>query len=518
MAMLSRRQLLLLAGEAAGAGLLAGCAVSPLLLKEQFSDFGDQARPYLGLATSLREEPDYRPRIEGTVPAELSGGTLYRNGPGLFDRDGRRKRNLLDGDGLIQAFRFDGQGVQYRARFVRTEKFVEEQQAGRFIYPSWSTQAPGGFWGNFLAAGRMKSQAGITVFPWQGRLFAFDECALPYELDPVSLATVGISSLGLPPQQSVYAAHAKFDAATGEWVHFGIEYGPSPRIHVTIFRPDGRLKKHRIIAMPRYVYMHDWFVAGRYLVFVLHPVEIAYLQFLFGIRSMVDSLRWRPEQGNLLMVVGREGDDEPVLLESDAVFMWHSFNAYERGSEIIADFIGYRNPDHFVGSDPVASAVMSGRRGTFDHPGELCRYVLQPGNRSIRYEPSGQGNYEWPRINDRHLCRPHRYGYLVKTRPGDFFWSLVSRVDLQSGKTDSYDFGPGNYCGEPVFVPLPGRSYAAEAAEEPGFLLTQVYCSAQRLSNLAILRAERLGDGPVATVRLTHHVPFSYHGWWLPAA
>lgn len=271
MIMLSRRNLLLLAGETAGACLLGGCASSPLLRTGQFSDFGDAARPYLGLATTLREEPHYQPLVEGTVPWELYGGTLYRNGPGLFDRAGQRKRNLLDGDGLVQSLRFDEQGAQYRARFVRTEKFVEEQAAGRFIYPSWSTQAPGGFWGNVLAVGRMKSQAGITVFPWQGRLYAFDECALPYELDPETLETTGISSLGLPREQSIYAAHAKFDAATGEWVHFGIEYGPAARIHITIFQPDGRLKLHRTLAMPRYVYMHDWFVSERYLIFVLHP-------------------------------------------------------------------------------------------------------------------------------------------------------------------------------------------------------------------------------------------------------
>ncbi len=514
MTMLSRRELLVLAASTAGASLLPGCASSPLLRDDHFSAFGDAARPYLGLATSLYEEQDYRTEVEGRLPRELVGGSLYRNGPGLFDRAGRRKRNLLDGDGLVQAFRFDDQGVQYRARFVRTEKYVEEQAAGRFIYPSWSTQAPGGFWGNFLAAGRMKSQAGITVFPWQGRLYAFDECALPYELDPETLETSGISSLGLPVEQSIYAAHAKFDSASGEWVHFGIEYGPAPRIHITIFRPDGNLKLHRTLPMPRYVYMHDWFVTERHLIFVLHPVEIAYLQFLFGFKSLLDSLSWRPEQGNLIMVVPRDGSGEPLLLESEALFMWHSFNAYEQGAEIVADFIGYRDPDHFLGSNPVASAVMTGRRGNYEHPGELCRYLIDLKGRRIRLERGGGGNVEWPRINDRFSCRRHRFGYMVKTRPGDFFWSQVCRVDLQTGRQSCHDFGAGSYCTEPVFVPLAGHGHPDAATEEPGFLLTQVYQSEKRRSSLAILRAERLEDGPLAWVRLRHHVPFSYHGWW----
>ncbi|MEM2906698.1 MAG: carotenoid oxygenase family protein, partial [Candidatus Odinarchaeota archaeon] len=54
----------------------------------------------LGLATSLTSENTYEATVEGTIPADLRG-VLYRNGPGLFDRDGLRKRNILDGDGMI---------------------------------------------------------------------------------------------------------------------------------------------------------------------------------------------------------------------------------------------------------------------------------------------------------------------------------------------------------------------------------------------------------------------------------
>ena len=54
--MLSRRQFLGLAGGATVSLALQGCAVSPPVRKDIFPEFGDPARPYLGLATSLREE------------------------------------------------------------------------------------------------------------------------------------------------------------------------------------------------------------------------------------------------------------------------------------------------------------------------------------------------------------------------------------------------------------------------------------------------------------------------------
>ena len=511
--MISRRNFLLLTGEASLSLALSGCAASPPLRKDVFSEFGDPARPFLGLATSLREEHSYEARVEGIIPAQLRG-TLYRNGPGLFDRGGLRKRNLLDGDGMVQSFRFHDSGVHYRNRFVRTEKFVKEEKADRFIYQSWSTQAPGGVWANFLNPGGLKGQAGITVYLWQGRLYAFDECTLPYELDPHTLETIGMSSLGLPEDLTIYAAHSKMDPLTGEWLHFGVQYGPRPKLHITAFKRDGSLMMHRELPLPRNVYMHDWFVTDRHLIFNLHPVEIAFWSFLFGQRSLVESLRWKPDNGNIIMVLDREGDKPPLLLESPACYMWHSFNAYEKGSEIVADFIGYKNPDHFVGPDPVASAVMTGRRGEHAFPGEVRRYLINPAAKTIRDEMLDKGSYEWPRVNELHRCHDYRFGYMVKTRPGDFFWTIVCRIDMQTGQTKSYDFGAGLYCSEPVFIPLPGRTYLAGDPSEPGSLLTEVYDSNRKKSFLAVFQADQLGDGPVAIVQLNHHVPFSYHGWW----
>ena len=110
------------------------------------------------LCSSLRVEHDYRPRVEGALPAGFEG-RLYRNGPGLFERNGYHKQHLLDGDGMLQCFDFSAAGVHYRNRFVRTEKFIAEETAGAFIYPTWTTRAPGGTVANF--GGRIKSQAGV---------------------------------------------------------------------------------------------------------------------------------------------------------------------------------------------------------------------------------------------------------------------------------------------------------------------------------------------------------------------
>ena len=513
---ITRRDFLRLAGGSGLALALPGCAASPPLSVERFPGPGDAAHPYLGLAASLHEEHDYEARVEGAIPPAIRG-TLYRNGPGLFDRGGLRKRAIFDGDGMVQSFTVLAGRVRYRNRFVRTPKYRAEEAAGRFIYPTWSTQAPGGFWANFFGTDNILDQAGVTVFLRNGRLFAFDDTGLPFELDPVTLETIGQSTMGLAPEFTIYSAHGKIDRRTGDWLHFGVRYGPHPLLHFTVFGPDGALKLHRSFPLPRYVYMHDWFVSDRHFVISLHPTEIHYWGMHLGFRSMLDSITWEPARGNLLMVVEREDDAAPLFMETTACFMWHSMNAWDRGGEIRADFVGYETPDHFIGRDPAVTAMMAGREGDHAFPGELRRYTIDPVRKKVRLEVLARENFEWPRVNEYHRCHDYRIGYLAKARPGEFFWSAITRIDMATGRCVDYGFGTGVFCGEPVFVPVPEHVYRPDDPEEPGWLLTEGYDSRLRQSFLAVLRAERVADGPVATVRLEHHVPFSFHGWWSPA-
>ena len=511
---ISRRHFLSILGAGGLSFILGGCQPQSLPFKSiRFLEKAKQSFPFMGLATSLPEEYRYEAWVEGKLPVNLLG-TLYRNGPGLFDRGGYRKRALLDGDGMIQAFSFHGTGVRFQNKFVRTKKYVEESAAGKFLYPSWSTQAPGGVWANFWAFGKMIGQASISVIFWRRKLFAFDESSLPYELNPETLETVGPTNLGVPDKNVLFAGHYKLDEHNGDWLHFGLEYGRKVTLHLIVFSKNGKIKRYRKMTLPRYVYMHDFLVSERYLIFILHPVEMAIAGFLLGQKSMAECLHWRPQSGNLVMILNRENDANPVLINTDASFMWHGINAHEQGGEIIVDFVGYENPDHFIGPNPLVFAVMTGEKGEAHFKGEIRRYVIDPEKNKLRQEIVGSGGYEWPFINPIHRCHPYRVGYLAKAAEGEFFWSIIAKVDMQTGRMESYDFGQGLYCGEPVFVPEPGMGYQHEDSKEPGWLLTEVYNSHTNKSFLAILRADQVADGPLAQVHLSHHVPFSLHGYW----
>jgi carotenoid cleavage dioxygenase-like enzyme len=110
----------------------------------------------------------------------------------------------------------------------------------------------------------------------------------------------------------------------------------------------------------------------------------------------------------------------------------------------------------------------------------------------------------------RFTGEPTTYAYttsLVDTTSG--FTNGIQRVNLKTGVWDTHAFGNGKFANEPVFVPR-----AASSSEGNGFLLTYVYVAAEHRSELVILDAERVGDAPLAVIKLPFHVPHSFHGTW----
>ena len=297
-----------------------------------------------------RSDPGGRnsaPRIEGKLPAGLEGA-LYRNGPGLFERAGVRKPNLLDGDGLVQCLAIR----RWRRHAIATPLSArrnsnEEDAAGRWLYATWSMREPGGMLAN-LGGGTFSSQAGVTVYPQGGMLYAFDEVSPPYGLDPATLETKGAAPLGRPDLDFAIKAHTKRDPVSGDWLLAAVTNGRTLKLHAIVHGPDGALKSHTVIDSPRNVYIHDFFATEHYYVFLLHPMRFRPWGFLAGLDSYIESLEWHGDEGNVVLVVPRAGG-QVRRFEAPGAFMWHALNAYERPGEIVADFVGYDAPDHFIG-------------------------------------------------------------------------------------------------------------------------------------------------------------------------
>jgi carotenoid cleavage dioxygenase len=134
----------------------------------------------------------------------------------------------------------------------------------------------------------------------------------------------------------------------------------------------------------------------------------------------------------------------------------------------------------------------------------------QPGRRGVRSDVS----FEFPRVDERLVGRPYRYGYgTTNTRHGanNAFGGDLVRADLLTGTTDVVELGPGRTSGEWVMVPRsPG------APEDDGWLMALVHDAATDRSELVVLDAGAPAEDPVARVELPVRVPVGFHGNWVP--
>ncbi len=276
--------------------------------------------------------------ISGEVPGWLRG-SYYVNGPARFERTDFRYRHWLDGDGMIQALHFDADDIQFVSRFVKSTKLVEEETAGRPLYRAFGTA----FQGDRLRRGVMlESPMNVSVFAFAGKLLAFGEQTLPMELDPSTLETVGEFDFGGKLNEvSPFSAHPKFDAETGNMVNFGISFASKqPSLTVYEFDAQGGLIRRQRCPIPDPVSNHDFALSPHYALFYLSPLVMDFERFWADGVSVMESLRWEPERGAILLVVPRHGKDEqPFSLKIGCGHCLHVINAFEVSNQLVFDVL-----------------------------------------------------------------------------------------------------------------------------------------------------------------------------------
>ena len=100
---------------------------------------------------AFKEELDYPIEdIDGEIPPELIG-TLFRNVPAMLDINGQRVHHPFDADGNICAISFDRGKAHFHNRYVKTEGYIAEQEAGKILYRGvFGTEKSGGWLNNAL--------------------------------------------------------------------------------------------------------------------------------------------------------------------------------------------------------------------------------------------------------------------------------------------------------------------------------------------------------------------------------
>lgn len=475
---------------------------------------------YLRSNGTVRDECDTTLHVaEGALPPALRG-VLYRNGPGKMEVFGAKYDHPFDGDGMVVRLSFDGRGVHYRNRFVRTEEYAAEQRAGRMLYRSFGTNLPGGLRRNFLRL-RFKNAANTSVVSHGRKLLALWEGGMPHALDPITLETLGrydfdgnlrnrTGALGrLIAPELPFSAHPKIDVDSGELFNFGTLMGRTSQLVSYRVRPDGTMLAPSFLRLPALSFIHDFVLTRRYSVFFLSAVSFGVARAVLGLTTPAGSLSAASGSADAhatLLLVPRDGS-APTTVRARPGFLFHFANGFEDAQgRLVLD--GMR-----MDALPSASeirALLDGRVARIP-PARPTRYVVDPSARTVVETRLSETLADLPTIDSRHSGRPYRHFWSIAAPPaqaGPFYHRLM-HFDHE-GRETIRDFG-ADFPGEPVFVPA-----SKDASEGEGWVLSLVYRAAEHRTDLYVLRAGDLGT--VCRVELPHHVPSGFHGTWCPSS
>jgi all-trans-8'-apo-beta-carotenal 15,15'-oxygenase len=450
--------------------------------------------------------------VEGKIPSQLHG-TLFRNGPGLLEVNGMRLHHPFDGDGMICAIAFDQGRAHFRNRFVRTEGFLTEQAAGKILYRGvFGTQKPGGWLANAFDF-QLKNIANTNIIYWGGKLLALWEAAEPHGLNPHTLETLGTEYLdGVLAEGDPFAAHPWIDpscqADDGEpcLVNFAIKPGISSTIVIYEFSPTGKLLRQHSHSVPGFAFIHDFAITKNYCLFFQNPVSFNPIPFALGFRGAGECVKFQPDKPTRIVAIPRFSSEPVKFFETQAGFVFHHANAFERGEEICIDSICYE-------SFPKVESGSDYKQVDFDAlaPGQLWRFTLDLPSQTVQRRILEERCCEFPFVPPQNAGRPYQYVFMGAAHAprGNAPLQAILKLDVNNGERQLWSAAPHGFVSEPIFVPRPNSTEA-----DDGWVLTLVYDASDHRSDIVILDGRDLNQSPIARLHLKHHIPYGLHGSW----
>jgi len=440
----------------------------------------------------------------GKWPEDVRG-SFYRIGPNPAFPPRGGFYHWFAGDGMVHAFHIEGGKISYRNRYMQTEKHRAERAAGRaLINPFDPMQTDPAFEGH-----TSNGVANTAMICHHGALYALEEGHAPMAFDPISLETGEVNTFE-GAHAGPFSAHPHIDPATGNMVFFGYmaDGVGSDTISCGEIAPDGRLLYQRKFRAPFSAMVHDMMVTREFIVIPVFPLTFSIERAL----NKQSAFAWEPEKNSWLAILPRGSrNDEVRWVEADASFVFHYMNAWdvpgEAGHRIQADVLEFQAPPLF----PLADGTMPPKAAA---EASLHHWDLDLDQGRLRTEEVSPVQGEFPRIDESFACGPYQHGWFagsVGDHPSGISNNAVAHSDRQSGEVKTYALPACDILGEPVFVPR-----ANPRGEGDGYVLTLAWRGEEDISELLLLDALHVEDGPIATARLPHRVPHGFHALYRP--
>jgi len=438
-----------------------------------------------GFAPVFQETEETALRVTGSIPPELDG--LYaRIGPNPVRPPRHAGRyHWFSGDGMAHGVRLrQGRALWYRNRWIRT---------GPVSRALGEPPAPGPRRGIF-------ETVNTNIIAHAGQIWALVEAGpFPVALD-AGLETRAHTDLS-GTLGTAFSAHPHRDPATGELHAICYDGRVQGRLFHVAVGSNGRVLRTVDIPVRHGPMVHDCALTGRYVIIFDLPVTFSARRLL---RGSAMPYAWNPRHEARIGLLPRDNEataDDILWCAVDPCFVFHSCNAYDLpDGRVQLDVVAHdRMFDHSItGPDS--------RRVTFE------RWLIDPQRGTTARTVVDDRGQEFPRMNEQLAARPYRYAYAVSYGEDLTGGTRLIKHDLEAGRTETHDHGPGRETGEAVFVPRSGAM-----AEDDGWLLSFVYDANRGASDLVILHAQDVTGPPQAVVHLHHRVPHGFHGNWIDA-
>jgi all-trans-8'-apo-beta-carotenal 15,15'-oxygenase len=238
------------------------------------------------------------------------------------------------------------------------------------------------------------------------------------------------------------------------------------------------------------------------LIFFIPPLFLHKLGVL--VKSFGESFEWRPQLGTDVLVVPIDDPKRSIRFSVAAFFQFHFVNAFERGREIVVDYVRYKDYS-------IDRWLRDFTRGevTSRYESNLSRAVLDVEARTFDNRVLWDSPCEFPAIQSIDQTRPYRRVVLVahssETARLDYPDSLV-RLDVETGASEVLKLGANQFVASPALTEADadGRSH----------ILVLVYDAAAHRSFIAVIDDARFSEGPVARVHFDQHIPYNFHSLW----
>ncbi|MBP6852527.1 MAG: carotenoid oxygenase family protein [Rhodoferax sp.] len=470
---------------------------------ENLAPFGEDHGPLLtGVYAPVLHELDLKDLelVKGSIPTDLNGVYLRAGPNARYAPNGRY--HPFDGDGMVHAAHFDNGHLTYRNRWVHTEGWVEEAQAGQSTHYGIRETLKG------RPDKRLKDTANTDLVGHRGRALAlWYMSGDAYEIDPITLETLG-KSTAISTSGGKISAHAKVDEITEELMFF--DYGnDAPYMHYGVVGADGALKHYVPIDLPGPRLPHDMAVTEHYS--VLHDLPLFHDHDAMALGR--HKIQFHPELSSRFGVIARLGAADSIRWFSfTPCYLYHVVNAWEEGDWVV--MVGCRympaldaqgNIDAQRTAKDVAELVMHARLWVWKMnmtTGETDEHVLNP-----------HLNAEFPSYNGRLTGRKTRFGYLVDhSETVTLQWSGIRKFDLDTGADlGAWSDDPQHsWYSEPWFAEAD-----APQAEDHGYVVVFQWNAALQRQTLDIFDARDIARGPVAQVALPQRLPAGFHACWI---